>query len=32
MGKKNATESEIRKAAVLANAHEFIRYVNYRIL
>ncbi|KAK6160343.1 hypothetical protein DH2020_003724 [Rehmannia glutinosa] len=24
-GKENATESEIRKAAVLANAHEFIR-------
>ena len=26
-GKENATESEIRKAAVLANAHEFIRYI-----
>lgn len=27
-GKDNAAESEIRKAAVLANAHEFIRYAN----
>ena len=26
-GKENATESEIRKVAVLANAHEFIRNV-----
>lgn len=26
-GKQNARESEIRKAAKLANAHEFIRYV-----
>lgn len=25
-GKENATESEIRRAATLANAHEFIRY------
>lgn len=25
-GKENATESEIRRAAMLANAHEFIRY------
>lgn len=28
-GKEEATESEIRRAAALANAHEFIRYVNY---
>ena len=27
-GKKNAKESEIRKAAMLANAHEFIRFPN----
>lgn len=27
-GKKNASESEIRKAAVLANAHEFISSLN----
>ena len=26
-GKENATESEIKKAAALANAHEFIRYI-----
>lgn len=26
-GKEDATEAEIRKAAMLANAHEFIRYV-----
>ena len=25
-GKENATEAEIRRAALLANAHEFIRY------
>lgn len=25
-GKENATRSEIKKAAILANAHEFIRY------
>jgi ATP-binding cassette subfamily B (MDR/TAP) protein 1 len=30
-GKENATESEIRKASVLANAHEFVRYGNSRI-
>lgn len=30
-GKEKATESEIRKAAVLANAHEFIRYGNSTI-
>lgn len=28
-GKEKATESEIRKAATLANAHEFIRYENH---
>ena len=27
-GKENATEAEIRKAASMANAHEFIRYKN----
>lgn len=26
IGKEDARESEIRKAALLANAHEFIRY------
>jgi ATP-binding cassette subfamily B (MDR/TAP) protein 1 len=30
-GKENARESEIRKAAVVANAHEFIRYKKYLI-
>ena len=30
-GKENATETEIRKAAVLSNAHKFIRYGNYWI-
>lgn len=28
-GKQDATESEIRKAASVANAHEFIRYTQY---
>lgn len=30
-GKQKATESEIKKAAVLANAHEFIRYVKVTV-
>lgn len=28
-GKPKATESEIKKAAVLANAHEFVRFAEY---
>lgn len=31
-GNKNATEAEIRRAAVLANAHEFIRYIQLYII